>query len=87
MVNNKDTADAAMEAAFEIYRKQNAGVGGDYSMRVDFEAGYNAAMNRECVWTWDASVDLCRTSCNFWAYGHGEYCDYCGGKVSLVCRL
>lgn len=50
MVNNKDTADAAMEAAWVRFRAQSGNLDADeYGYRAGYREGYNAAMNRE--WT------------------------------------
>lgn len=56
-----------------------------YFMR-GFKAGYTAAVNRECVWTWYKRTALLETSCGVDAI-RGKpsrpdaYCRYCGGKV------
>lgn len=43
--------------------------------------GYNAAMNRECVWTWKGT-DHYRSGCGWIQPFITKFCNTCGGKVS-----
>ncbi len=81
MVNNKDT-DAAMEAAWRRFRAQPGNLhANERNYRAGWSDGYNAAMNRECVWTWKGT-DHYRSGCGWIQPFITKFCNTCGGKVS-----